>query len=94
MHLSLVCDASDAPACQACDASKALPASELQPPRPRPKTSAAVARRLIGMALNAPGLRDKVRSNQPPVAEIYLQCYVSVGIPHIIHALPVTVRSC
>ncbi|BDA46925.1 probable coiled-coil domain-containing protein R3HCC1L at C-terminar half [Coccomyxa sp. Obi] len=47
------------PFSEACDASKAMPASELQPPRPRPKTSAAVARRLIGMALNAPTLRDK-----------------------------------
>ncbi|CAL8471544.1 g11086 [Coccomyxa elongata] len=52
------------PFSEACDASKAMLASELQPPRPRPKTSAAVARRLIGMALNAPTLRDKAGEQQ------------------------------
>lgn len=45
---------------QAPEKSKQLPLEELQPPAPRPKTSSAVARRLIGMALGEPGLRDKV----------------------------------
>ncbi|KAI3432674.1 hypothetical protein D9Q98_004218 [Chlorella vulgaris] len=40
-----------------------LPPSELQPPRPRPATSAAVARRLIGGALNM-RLRDKDAEQQ------------------------------
>lgn len=47
---------------QACGASREMPVGELQPPRPRPKTSAAVAKRLIGMALNDRSLRDKVGS--------------------------------
>ncbi|KAI7838022.1 hypothetical protein COHA_008203 [Chlorella ohadii] len=40
-----------------------LPPSELLPPKPRPKTSAAVARRLIGGALNM-RLRDKDAEQQ------------------------------
>ncbi|CAL5223480.1 g6003 [Coccomyxa viridis] len=44
---------------EAPEASKQLPVSELQPPVPRPSTSAATARRLIGAALGQPGLRDK-----------------------------------
>ncbi|KAL4855455.1 Serine/threonine-protein kinase EDR1 [Chlorella vulgaris] len=40
-----------------------LPPSELQPPKPRPATSAAVARRLIGGALNM-RLRDKDAEQQ------------------------------
>lgn len=38
--------------------SRAMPAIELQPPKPRPVTTAAVARRLIGGALNLK-LRDR-----------------------------------
>ncbi len=49
---------------QAPEASKQLPVSELQPPVPRPSTSAATARRLIGAALGQPGLRDKVSFSQ------------------------------
>lgn len=46
---------------QASVAARALPAADLAPPQPRPKTTAAVARRLIGAALgNVNGLRDKV----------------------------------
>ncbi|PSC74313.1 coiled-coil domain-containing R3HCC1L [Micractinium conductrix] len=40
-----------------------LPGSELLPPKPRPKTSAAVARRLIGGALNMK-LRDRDAEQQ------------------------------
>ena len=49
---------------QAKEASKQLPVSELQPPVPRPSTSAATARRLIGAALGQPSLRDKVNFSQ------------------------------
>lgn len=38
--------------------SRALPASELQPPKPRQQTTAAVARRLIGAGLGI-NLRDR-----------------------------------
>ena len=48
---------------QATDASKQLPPADLQPPAPRPKTSAAVARRLIGSALGNATLRDKVTTS-------------------------------
>ncbi|CAK0785291.1 hypothetical protein CVIRNUC_008497 [Coccomyxa viridis] len=47
------------PFSEATDASKQLPPADLQPPAPRPKTSAAVARRLIGSALGNATLRDK-----------------------------------
>ncbi len=40
--------------------SKALSPGELQPPRIRQKTTAAVARRLIGNALSNSGVHDKV----------------------------------
>ena len=33
--------------------------SELLAPKPRPKTNASVAKRLLGHALGLPGLRDK-----------------------------------
>ena len=33
--------------------------SELLAPKPRPKTTASVAKRLLGHALGLPGLRDK-----------------------------------
>ena len=36
-----------------------LPPSELLAPKPRPKTNASVAKRLLGHALGLPGLRDK-----------------------------------
>lgn len=46
---------------QASETARSLPAADLAPPQPRPKTTAAVARRLIGAALgNVNGLRDKV----------------------------------
>ncbi|KAK9822383.1 hypothetical protein WJX81_006174 [Elliptochloris bilobata] len=45
---------------QASAAARALRAQDLAPPQPRPKTTATVARRLIGAALgNVNGLRDK-----------------------------------
>ncbi|EIE21943.1 hypothetical protein COCSUDRAFT_47997 [Coccomyxa subellipsoidea C-169] len=47
------------PFSEACDASKATPAAELQPPRPRPKTSTVVANRLISLALNAPRVAEQ-----------------------------------
>ena len=51
---------------QASVAARALPAADLAPPQPRPKTTAAVARRLIGAALgDVNGLRDKVRRLRP-----------------------------
>jgi hypothetical protein len=50
---------------QASAAARQLPVAELDPPRPRPKTSAAVARRLIGAALKDPSLRDKVAHCAP-----------------------------
>ncbi|DBA80935.1 TPA: hypothetical protein ACH3X2_007155 [Trebouxia sp. C0005] len=43
-----------------CAQSKALSPGELQPPRIRQKTTAAVARRLIGNALSNSGVHDKV----------------------------------
>jgi len=45
---------------QGCAKSKALSPGELQPPRIRQKTSAAVARRLIGNALSNTAVHDKV----------------------------------
>ena len=45
---------------QGCEKSKALSPGELQPPRLRQKTTAAVARRLIGNALSNSGVHDKV----------------------------------
>ena len=45
---------------QASQASRAIPASELRPPRPRPQASAAVANRLIGHALGTRAVRNKV----------------------------------
>ncbi|KAL0027466.1 hypothetical protein WJX77_003640 [Trebouxia sp. C0004] len=42
-----------------CTKSKALSPGELQPPRIRQKTTAAVARRLIGNALSNSGVHDK-----------------------------------
>ena len=44
--------------CDASQLSRAVPAAELQPPKPRPLTTATVARRLIGGALNM-RLRDR-----------------------------------
>lgn len=42
-----------------------MPAQQLAPPTPRPKTSAAVARRLIGNALgNSAAVRDKAGEAQ------------------------------
>ena len=45
---------------QGCAKSQALRPGELQPPRLRQKTTAAVARRLIGNALSNSGVHDKV----------------------------------
>lgn len=45
---------------QACAKSQALSPGELQPPRVRQKTTTAVARRLIGHALNVSLVHDKV----------------------------------
>lgn len=47
---------------QASRAGRAWPPADLLPPVPRPKTSAVVAQRLIGHALNLNGLRDKVQA--------------------------------
>lgn len=44
---------------QASHAARCMPAKQLAPPAPRPKTSAAVASRLIGSALGMRGGRDK-----------------------------------
>ncbi len=58
-------------ALQACEAARKLPLEDLDPPRVRPQTSAAVARRLIGAALHDPTLRDKVTgclTYSPPAA--------------------------
>ena len=52
---------------QACKASKLMPAEDLQPPRPRPQTSAAVANRLIGHALNTRDTRNKASSARQPL---------------------------
>ena len=49
-------------AAQASHASKCLPAKQLAPPAPRPKTSATVAGRLISSALGMRGVRDRVRT--------------------------------
>lgn len=48
------------PFIEASAASKRMPVSDLQPAKPRPKTTTAIARRLIGSALNMSGaLRDR-----------------------------------
>ena len=47
---------------QASSASKAVSAADLQPPRPRPRTSSTVARRMLAGALHLPSLQDKVCS--------------------------------
>ncbi|KAK9820781.1 hypothetical protein WJX74_001929 [Apatococcus lobatus] len=47
------------PFSQASSASKAVSPLELQPPRPRPKTSSTVARRMLAGALRQPSLQDK-----------------------------------
>mmetsp|Transcript_10084 Transcript_10084/g.21573 ORF Transcript_10084/g.21573 Transcript_10084/m.21573 type:complete len:345 (+) Transcript_10084:73-1107(+) len=47
------------PFSEACPKSKEVPDEELLPPRERPKTTAAVARRMLSHALHMPGLRDK-----------------------------------
>ncbi|KAK9837181.1 hypothetical protein WJX84_000925 [Apatococcus fuscideae] len=47
------------PFSQASSASKAVSPAELQPPRPRPKTSSTVARRMLAGALKLPSLQDK-----------------------------------
>lgn len=47
------------PYADASPAARRLPASELQPPKARPATTAAAARRLIGGALNMRGLADR-----------------------------------
>lgn len=44
---------------QASLAARCMPAKQLAPPAPRPKTNAAVASRLIGSALGMRGVRDK-----------------------------------
>ncbi|KAJ9513441.1 hypothetical protein QJQ45_005996 [Haematococcus lacustris] len=49
---------------QASQASKQLPVAELLPPKPRPKTSSAVARKLLSHALAMPQLRDRAAEQQ------------------------------
>ena len=78
-------------------AARALPAADLAPPQPRPKTTAAVARRLIGAALgNANGLRDKVCRLLPdadfpyaghPGARVGRQGACFVGVHACMHQL-------
>ena len=55
------CIAANSVCCtQACKQCQALNGTELQPPQLRQQTTTAVARRLIGNALNVAGVHDKV----------------------------------
>eukprot|EP00955_Chlamydomonas_euryale_P021893 230955-Chlamydomonas_euryale.AAC.8 len=58
------CAAQNAASCAETCATAADHHVELLPPRDRPKTSTAVARRFLSHALGMPGLRDKSAEQQ------------------------------
>lgn len=64
---------------QACKQCQAVNATELQPPQLRQKTTTAVARRLIGNALNVAGVHDKVIVAVLEVKQVFLECHADTA---------------